>query len=207
LGEGKLRELRHRKVDGSWLWVEGLSYVVAGRLTASQFAVIARDISERKRAEVERELLEEELRQSLKMEAVGQLAGGIAHDFNNLLTVISGYTEILLRRLGREAEGSKEIAEISKAAERAAQLTRQLLAYSRKQVIEPRVLDLNDIVTETQAMLKRLIGENIEFSTSLAEDLGSISADSGQIGADHRQPGRERPRCNARGRQAPTGDR
>jgi PAS domain S-box-containing protein len=181
LGEGKLRELRHRKVDGSWLWVEGLSYVVAGRLTASQFAVIARDISERKRAEVERELLEEELRQSLKMEAVGQLAGGIAHDFNNLLTVISGYTEILLRRLGREAEGSKEIAEISKAAERAAQLTRQLLAYSRKQVIEPRVLDLNDIVTETQAMLKRLIGENIEFSTSLAEDLGSISADSGQI--------------------------
>ena len=115
------------------------------------------------------------------MEAVGQLAGGIAHDFNNLLTVISGYTEILLRRLGREAEGSKEIAEVSKAAERAARLTRQLLAYSRKQVLEPRALDLNDVVTETQTMLERVIGENIEFSTTLAEDLGSISADDGQI--------------------------
>ena len=142
---------------------------------------VLHDISERKCAEVAKELLEEELRQAQKMEAVGQLAGGIAHDFNNLLTVISGYTEIMLRRLGHEAAGSKEIAEISKAAKRAARLTRQLLAYSRKQILEPRVLDLNDVVTETKTMLGRLIGEHIELSTTLAEDLGSISADAGQI--------------------------
>ena len=134
---GVLREFRLRKADGDWLWVEGLSYEVAGS-AESQFAVIARDISERKRAEAARELLEAELRQSQKLEAVGLLAGGIAHDFNNLLTVISGYTEILLRRLGREAEGSDEIAEVSKAADRAARLTRQLLAYSRKQILQPR---------------------------------------------------------------------
>jgi signal transduction histidine kinase len=115
------------------------------------------------------------------MEAFGQLAGGVAHDFNNLLALISGYSEILIRRLGPEADGSKEIEEISKAAERAARLTRQLLASGRKQVLEPRVLDLNSIVSETRTMLERLIGENIEFSTRLAEDLGSISADQGQL--------------------------
>jgi two-component system, cell cycle sensor histidine kinase and response regulator CckA len=166
-GAGKLRELRLRKADGSWLWVEAC-YEITGR-PESHFVVIARDISERKRAEVERQLLEDELRQAQKMEAVGQLAGGIAHDFNNLLSLISGYSEILLRRLGREADGSKEIAEISKAAERAARLTRQLLAYSRRQVLEPRVLDLNEIVTETRTMLEPLIGENIEFSTTLGD--------------------------------------
>jgi signal transduction histidine kinase/CheY-like chemotaxis protein len=122
-----------------------------------------------------------ELRQAHKMEAVGQLAGGIAHDFNNLLTVISGYTEILLRRLGRQADGSKEIAAIGKAAESAAGLTRQLLAFSRKKTLNPRPLDLNAAVTETQTMLERLIGEDIEFSTVLAADLGTISADRGQI--------------------------
>jgi nitrogen-specific signal transduction histidine kinase/ActR/RegA family two-component response regulator len=144
-------------------------------------AGITFDVTEREEAARARELLEDELRQAQKMEAVGQLAGGIAHDFNNLLTVISGYTEILLRRLGRDGEGAKEIAEVSKAAERAAQLTRQLLAYSRKQVLESRALDLNHVVAETETMLKRLIGENIEFSTSLAGELGSISSDDGQI--------------------------
>jgi two-component system cell cycle sensor histidine kinase/response regulator CckA len=179
-GDGEVRELRMRTAAGRWLWVEGLSYVITGQ-AESHFALIARDISERKQAEVAREVLQDELRQSQKMEAVGQLAGGIAHDFNNLLTVISGYTEILLRRLGREAEGSAEIAEVAKAAEQAARLTRQLLAYSRKQVLEPSALNLNDIVKETQTMLTRVIGENIEFSTTLSDDLGSISADNGQI--------------------------
>jgi two-component system cell cycle sensor histidine kinase/response regulator CckA len=176
-----LREVRMRRADGSWLWVEGLSYEVTGRVE-SHFAVIERDISERKREEIARELLEGELRQAQKMEAFGQLAGGIAHDFNNLLTVISGYTEILLSRLGREAEGGKEIAAVSQAAARAAQLTGQLLAYSRKQVFEPRVLDLNDVVTETLTMLERVTSDNIEFVTTLARDLGHINADSGQIG-------------------------
>jgi two-component system cell cycle sensor histidine kinase/response regulator CckA len=179
-GAGKLREMRWRKADGRWLWVEGLSYQITGQ-AGSHFAVIARDISERKRAEAEKQLLEDELRQSQKMEAVGQLAGGIAHDFNNLLTVISGYTEILQRRLGPEGEASNEIAEVSKAAQRAARLTRQLLAYSRKQVVVLRALDLNDVVAETQTMLERVIGDNIEFSTTLTEDLGCISADNGQI--------------------------
>jgi PAS domain S-box-containing protein len=179
-GKGELRELRLRTSTDHWRWVEGLSYAMAGR-AESHFAVIARDIGERKHAEMAREVLEDELRQAQKMEAVGQLAGGIAHDFNNLLTVISGYTEILLRRLGREAEGSTEIAEVSKAAGQAARLTRQLLAFSRKQVLELSPLDLNAIVAESETMLVRLIGENIEVSTSLAEELGSINADSGQV--------------------------
>ena len=124
---------------------------------------------------------EDELRQARKMEAVGQLAGGIAHDFNNLLTVITGYSEIALSRCGLETEEAEEITEIKRAAERAAQLVHLLLAYSRKQVLNPRALDLNSVVTETQMMLNRLIGENIELSTTLAENLGSINADSGQI--------------------------
>jgi len=168
--------------DGSIHWHERKSQRVQD--ADGQFHVMAGvtfDVTEREEAAQGRELLEDELRQAQKMEAVGQLAGGIAHDFNNLLTVISGYTEILLRRLGREAEGSKEIAEVSKAAERAAQLTRQLLAYSRVQVLAPRTLDLNEVVAETETMLERLIGENIEFSMTLAEELGCVSADAGQI--------------------------
>ena len=170
-----------RDVDVEAARAGAADYLVKGEVSP---ALLERTIRYAMRGHADMRALresEETLRQAQKMEAVGQLAGGIAHDFNNLLTVISGYTEILLRRLGREAEGSKEIAEISKAAEQAARLTRQLLAYSRKQVLEPRALDLNDIVTETQTMLERLIGENIEFSTTLAEDLGSISADDGQI--------------------------
>ena len=179
-GEGQLREMRMRTADGGWLWVEGLSYEIAGR-AEQEFAVIARDVSERKRSEAERLLLEGELRQSQKMEAVGQLAGGIAHDFNNLLTVITGYTELLLRRLGREAEASGEIAEVAKAAEQAARLTRQLLAFSRKQILEPRLIVLNHFVAEAQTMLRRVIGENIQLTTTLAGDLGTVSADEGQI--------------------------
>jgi len=179
-GASKIRDLRMHKADGDWLWVDCLSYVIAGR-SESHFAVIARDISERKRAEAARLLLEEEFMQAQKMEAVGQLAGGIAHDFNNFLIIIRGYTEILLRRLGREAEGSREIAEVGKAAERAARLTRQLLAFSRKQIIEAEPLDLNAVVTEMQTMLDRLIGENIEVSIDLDDDLGCIRADGGQI--------------------------
>ncbi len=177
---GMLRETRLRRADGSWVWVEGRRYVVEGR-TGSHLALIARDISERKAAEAAKVALEGELRQAQKMEAVGQLAGGIAHDFSNLLTVISGYTQILLARPDHELQGSKEIIEISKAAEWAARLVRQLLAFSRKQVSEPRPLDLTDIVRETRSMLEPLIGSSIEFSTVLAQDLGSISADGGQI--------------------------
>ena len=124
---------------------------------------------------------EEQLRQSQKMEAVGQLAGGIAHDFNNLLTAINGYSELSLRRLQAEDPLHRNIKEIKKAGERAASLTRQLLAFSRKQVLQPKVLALNSIISEVEKMLSRLIGEDIELRTVLEPQLGSIKADPGQI--------------------------
>jgi two-component system, cell cycle sensor histidine kinase and response regulator CckA len=176
-----LREARLARAGGSWIWVEGRSYEIEGR-SGSHSAVIARDISERKRAEAARLRLESQLRQAQKMEAIGQLAGGIAHDFSNLLTVISGYTDILLaRHVHDELRGTKEILEIKKAAHRAVRLIRQLLAFSRQQVIEPRALDLTYIVRETQTMFAPLIGENIQFETDLSDDLGSVTADAGQV--------------------------
>jgi two-component system cell cycle sensor histidine kinase/response regulator CckA len=135
---------------------------------------ILRDITERK-------ALEKQLRQLQKMEAVGQLSGGIAHDFNNLLGVILGYSELLEEGLGRNTKLRKTAQEIKKAGLRAASLTRQLLAFSRQQVLEPRVLNLNSVVTDTGKMLRRLIGEHIDITTRLAPDLGQVKADQGQI--------------------------
>ncbi len=132
------------------------------------------DITDRKR-------LEEQLRQSQKMEAVGRLAGGIAHDFNNLLTVITGYGQILLGALRPDDPLRGNVEEINKAGERAAALTRQLLAFSRKQVLEPRVLDLNAVVTNMESLLRRLIGEDLSLQAALAPALGRVKADPGQI--------------------------
>ena len=129
----------------------------------------------------ERRRLESELLQAQKMEAVGRLAGGVAHDFNNILGVIMGYGEIVQRRIPAADPLHAKVAEILKAAERGAALTRQLLAFSRKQVLQPRVLDLNLVVADMDAMLRRLIGENIELEMSLREPLGSVRADPGQI--------------------------
>jgi len=129
----------------------------------------------------ERKTLEKQLRQAQKMEAVGQLSGGIAHDFNNLLGVIIGYSEVLEESLGENESLQNSAAEIRKAGERAASLTRQLLAFSRQQMLEPRVLNLNSVVAETEKMLQRLIGENIELSTCLAAELWQVKADPGQI--------------------------
>ncbi len=130
---------------------------------------------------VERRRLELQLRQSQKMEAVGQLAGGVAHDFNNVLTVILSNTELLLRGLGPEDPRREEVEDIRGAAQRAAALTRQLLAFSRKQVLKPRVMNLNDAVSNVEKMLGRLIGEDIELVTLLDADLWSTEADPGQI--------------------------
>jgi two-component system cell cycle sensor histidine kinase/response regulator CckA len=143
---------------------------------AGQQCIIAilRDITERK-------FLEKQLRQTQKMEAVGQLSGGIAHDFNNLLGVIIGYSEILEQRLPQNDPLRKECGQIMKAAQSAASLTRQLLAFSRQQMLEPKVLDLNAIVLHVQKMLRRLIGEDIDLSATLSPALGCIKADQSQI--------------------------
>jgi PAS domain S-box-containing protein len=129
----------------------------------------------------DRRQLEAQLRQSQKMEAVGRLAGGIAHDFNNLLMVIQGYTELLLTRLNSDEPLRKHAEQIHEATDRAAGLTRQLLAFSRKQLLAPKVLDLREIVSDMEKMLRRLIGEDIELVTSEPEDLWSIKADRSQI--------------------------
>jgi PAS domain S-box-containing protein len=134
----------------------------------------ARDMSDRK-------ALEERLRQAQKMEAIGQLAGGIAHDFNNLLSGIIGYTELLRQGVNANDTRRGDLDEIAKAARRAAALTRQLLAFSRKQVLQPTVLDLNALVTDASALLKRLIGDQIRLSTKLSGDLWPVVADASQI--------------------------
>ena len=135
---------------------------------------IARDITERKR-------LEEQLRHSQKMEAIGRLAGGVAHDFNNLLTVILGYGSLLLEQTPANDARYEPIRMIRTTAERAAALTRQLLAFSRKQLLMPVVLDLNTVITELAPMLRRLIGEDIRLVTDLADGLGAIKADRNQL--------------------------
>ena len=129
----------------------------------------------------ERVALEERLRQSQKMEAVGRLAGGIAHDFNNLLTVILGYTQLLSDGLKPGSREADSTAQIRSAADRAAGITRQLLAFSRKQVLSPRVINLNDVVLSLDSLLRRLIGEDIEVMTAPAQNLGSVKADPSQI--------------------------
>ncbi|MGA2100964.1 MAG: PAS domain S-box protein [Candidatus Sulfotelmatobacter sp.] len=129
----------------------------------------------------ERVGLEESLRHSQKMEAVGRLAGGVAHDFNNLLTVILGYSQILADGLPADSRLAESNAQIKSAADRAAGITRQLLAFSRKQVLSPRVINLNDILLNLDSLLRRLIGEDIEVLTVPANDLGSVKADPGQI--------------------------
>ncbi|MBI1790268.1 MAG: response regulator [Acidobacteria bacterium] len=135
---------------------------------------IALEITEQKR-------LEERLRLSQKLEAVGQLAGGVAHDFNNLLTVIQGYGQMLREALAAGHDGIGMLDEMLRASDRAAGLTRQLLAFSRKQILEPKVLNLNGVIGEVEKMLRRLIGENIEIRTLLEPRLGMVKVDQGQI--------------------------
>jgi two-component system cell cycle sensor histidine kinase/response regulator CckA len=139
------------------------------------------NITERKRAVEEKATFQEQLRQSQKIEAIGRLAGGIAHDFNNLLTVIKGYSQLSLTEMKEEDPLRENIEEIKKSAERAADLTHQLLAFSRRQIMEMKVLDLNDLLRNLDKMLRRVIGEDIELANLLAEDLGRVKVDPGQI--------------------------
>lgn len=139
------------------------------------------DVTERKRTEEALRQSEEQLRQAQKMEAIGRLAGGVAHDFNNLLTVITGYGELLLGAMGTHDRHRESVEEIRKAAERATILTRQLLAFSRRQVLQPRAVNVNEIVSDAVKMLGRLIGEDVQLVTCLDPHLGSVMADPGQL--------------------------
>src|SRR5436309_1073051 len=143
-----------------------------GRLTG--ILGIGRDVTERLG-------LEQQLRQAQKMEAVGRLAGGIAHDFNNILTAITGHADLLLEDLGHHDPRRADIDEIRRSAERAAGLTRQLLAFSRQQVLQPKVVDLNALVLDMDKLLRRLIGEDVELATALDPTLGRVTADPGQL--------------------------
>ncbi|OLB07898.1 MAG: hypothetical protein AUH06_04085 [Gemmatimonadetes bacterium 13_2_20CM_69_27] len=143
-----------------------------GRLTG--ILGIGRDVTERLG-------LEQQLRQAQKMEAVGRLAGGIAHDFNNILTAITGHADLLLEDLGHHDPRRADVDEIRRSAERAAGLTRQLLAFSRQQVLQPKVVDLNALVLDMDKLLRRLIGEDVELATVLDPTLGRVTADPGQL--------------------------
>jgi len=162
------------KHDGSLVNIR-----ISGRAIPSEedtvfFELFIEDVSERR-------ILEQQLRQAQKMEAVGRLAGGIAHDFNNLLMVVSGYSEFLLERVGTERMLREPVQEIANAAERATSLTRQLLAFSRKQMLAPKVLNLSTVVEENLNMLRRVIGEDIHLVMISGAELGAIKADPGQI--------------------------
>ena len=141
---------------------------------AAYFEVFAEDVTEKR-------VLERQLRMAQKMEAIGRLSGGIAHDFNNHLSVIIGYSRVLKRQLGKDNALCEHALEIEKAGERAASLTKQLLAFSRQQVLTPAVLSLNTLASEMERMLPRLLGEDIEVSLDLDDELGSVKADQGQI--------------------------
>ncbi|MEO6096197.1 MAG: PAS domain S-box protein [Fibrobacteria bacterium] len=179
-GETFTVELDREGTSSVWVEVNARPIRRADGKVAN-FEGIVRNISDRKRAEDALKASEEKLRQSQKMEAIGRLAGGVAHDFNNLLTAINGFSDLLLMSVPKADAKRIHIEEIRKAGGRAAELTSQLLSFSRKQVLAPRVLDLNAVVTGMETMLRRLIGENIEFATRLAGDLPKVVADPGQM--------------------------
>jgi PAS domain S-box-containing protein len=174
-------ELRLKHKDGSWRWFAATianlidDPLIGGMLTNY------RDVTEIKRADQERDLAEQHLRQAQKMEAVGRLAGGIAHDFNNLLTSINGYSAMALEALNPQGQLKEFLEEILKSGERAAALTRQLLAYSRKQTLAPRLWDLNEIVLGMEGMLRRVIGEDIEMMVKPFPEPCMSKVDRGQI--------------------------
>ena len=161
--------------------IKGAYSVIAFQTEPNHMVAMFTDITERKRAEEEREKLREQLSQSQKMESVGRLAGGIAHDFNNMLTAILGHAELALSRLEPDSPLQADLQEISAAAQRSADLTRQLLAFARKQTVIPRVLDLNETVAGMIQMLARLIGEDIDLAWRPHESVGRIKMDVSQV--------------------------
>jgi len=180
-GKGGPIEYRIKHRDGTWRWYEtiGTRYVDEdGRVLA---ILNTRDITERRREHEQVRNLQEQLRQAQKLEQIGRLAGGVAHDFNNLLAVILGYAEQLEDVIPPGTPARVDLEEIKKAGQRAADLTRQLLAFSRKQVLRPCIVDLNASVRETLLMLRPLIGPDIHIDTWLAADLNPVLVDPAQM--------------------------
>ncbi|HET6344286.1 MAG TPA: ATP-binding protein, partial [Myxococcota bacterium] len=178
--EGTPRESVGQKSGGRTADIEvaGKRYVFQGE----EVSVVAiRDIAQRKRDEAENKMLQRQLLHSQKMEAIGRLSAGVAHDFNNCLLAIFGYSDLLLERYDEDLFLSRNVTGIKEAGQRAAALTKQLLAFARRQPMETRVMSLNAVVSGLEKMLQRLLGEDIQLSTELHPDLGKVKIDSGQI--------------------------
>jgi two-component system, cell cycle sensor histidine kinase and response regulator CckA len=173
-GEAKNFECQAYRKDGSTMWISSNVRGILKDGMVVRYEGMNEDITQRK-------LLEDQLRQAQKMEAVGQLAGGVAHDFNNALSIITGYSDLIQMDLPPEDLSHKHAVEIAKAGRRAAALTRQLLIFSRKQVIQPVILDLNTATLELEKMLHRLLGENIEITFKRSAGLGRVRMDPGQV--------------------------
>jgi two-component system, cell cycle sensor histidine kinase and response regulator CckA len=175
-------ELELVKKNGGTIWVEAsATFTRDENFNAGEILGVARDISERKRAEKEKAILEEQLLQARKMESVGRLAGGVAHDFNNMLSVILGYAELIRTQLPKGDPIMAEMMEIEKAASRSKEITSQLLAFSRKQIIAPKHMDLNGLIINTQKTLTRLIGEDIELKYYPGQNLWKVKFDASQM--------------------------
>jgi PAS domain S-box-containing protein len=169
-----LEHVRFHHADGSWRMMEAVAVNHLADPAVGGIVVNARDVTERRR-------LEEELRQSQKMEAVGQLAGGVAHDFNNLLTAILGYCQLLLDDTPEPKPMRPDLLEIQAAGDRAAALTRQLLAFSRRELLHPQIVDINTLVTQLERLLRRVITEQVELVTELAPDLRRVIVDPAAV--------------------------
>jgi PAS domain S-box-containing protein len=169
-----IQEIRFQHADGEWRIMEGVAVNRLNDPSVRAIVVNARDVTERRK-------LEDQLRQSQKMEAVGQLAGGVAHDFNNLLTAILGYCSLMLDEIQQEDPLRQDLMEIQAAGERAAALTRQLLAFSRRQMLQPQVVDINTLIRQLEKLLRRLISEDVELVTSLSSELQPVRVDPASI--------------------------
>ncbi len=182
-GSGNVAEYRIVAKDGTVHWIRDYARTEWIGSQQAKMRVIGaiQDISERTKAEEDREKAEALLLQAQKMEAIGRLAGGVAHDFNNLLTAITGYSDILLKNLGNASPLRGDILEIRKASDRAAALTRQLLTFSRHQPVEPQIMDLNALILNIEKMLRPIIGEDIELTLEPGPELARVKADAGQL--------------------------
>jgi hypothetical protein len=177
---GEVAVTRHQKKDGTVVDVEIVSHEVMWGQTKARLVMVS-DISDRARTQAALQQSEEQLRQAQKMDAVGRLASGVAHDFNNLLTAIQGYSEMLLRDAPAEDPHRSDLEEIRRAADRGALLTRQLLAFARRQLRRPKPVDVNRIVTGMESLLQRLVGADVQLATVLEPDVGRVLGDPAHI--------------------------